>query len=122
MAANKMTRPAFQSVELDPIDLRLGAKAIEKGIPTLVTAKAETKEAEDAVRQIAALSPRERQVLSALMLGHSNKDVAVDLGISLRTVEIHRARMMERLGVQHLSKAVLIAAKAKLVLHRTEGR
>jgi two-component system response regulator FixJ len=85
-------------------------------------AVSETKEAEDAVRQIAALSPRERQVLSALMLGHSNKDVAVDLGISLRTVEIHRARMMERLGVQHLSQAVLIAAKAKLVLHRTEGR
>jgi FixJ family two-component response regulator len=56
------------------------------------------------------------------MLGQMNKDVAVDLGISLRAVEIHRARMMEGLNVQRLSQAALVAAKAESVLHTTNGR
>jgi hypothetical protein len=41
MQAPKPTRPAFQSLELDPIDVRLDAKAAEKGIPTLVAPKAQ---------------------------------------------------------------------------------
>ena len=44
--ATKINRPAFQSVELDPIDLRLEAKAVEMGIPTLVSHKAEMSDAE----------------------------------------------------------------------------
>ena len=44
MTAYKPLKPAFQSVELDPIDLRLEAKAVEKGIPTLVTQKLEATE------------------------------------------------------------------------------
>jgi len=47
MATQKTMRPAFQSVELDPIDARLEAKAAEKGIPTLVTPKAEPPVAEE---------------------------------------------------------------------------
>ena len=41
MTTPKLARPAFQSIELDPIDARLEARAAEKGIPTLVTPKAE---------------------------------------------------------------------------------
>ena len=41
MTSAKAVRPAFQSIELDPIDARLEAKAAEKGIPTLVTPKTE---------------------------------------------------------------------------------
>ncbi len=40
MSTQKNIRPVFQSLELDPIDVRLDAKAVEKGIPTLVTPKA----------------------------------------------------------------------------------
>jgi len=47
MATQKTMRPAFQSVELDPIDARLEAKAAEKGIPTLVMPKAEPVIAEE---------------------------------------------------------------------------
>jgi hypothetical protein len=42
MTLAKAVRPAFQSIELDPIDARLEARAAEKGIPTLVTPKTET--------------------------------------------------------------------------------
>ncbi len=64
------------------------------------------------------LSQRERQVLVALAAGNSNKIIAHDLGISIRTVEMHRAGMMERLGVRtfaealHLSVAGNLAASA----------
>ena len=56
------------------------------------------REIADAVRRIATLSPREREVLDQLMAGRPNKLIAYHLGISVRTVEVHRARMMERLG------------------------
>src|SRR5208337_2523323 len=57
--ATPRLRPAFQSVELDPIDARLEAKAVEKGIPTLVTTKAEEPlEEEVAPVEPAAAVPR----------------------------------------------------------------
>jgi C4-dicarboxylate-specific signal transduction histidine kinase len=68
----------------------------------------------DAARRIAALSPREQQVLDALLAGRPNKMIAYDLGLSVRTVEVHRARMMERLGVRQLSEAIRLAIMAKL--------
>ena len=46
-----------------------------------------------AAKLIAKLSPRERQVLDALVAGRSTKQMAYDLGISARTVEVHRARL-----------------------------
>lgn len=62
---------------------------------------------------IDTLSPRERQVLNSLVAGHPNKVIAFDLGISVRTVEVHRARMMNRLGVRQLAEAVRLAVLAK---------
>ena len=52
---------------------------------------------------IAALPPREREVLDGLLAGGTNKIIARDLGLSPRTVEAHRARIMERLGAQKSS-------------------
>jgi two-component system response regulator FixJ len=62
--------------------------------------------ATQAVEQIAALTPRERQVLDLLAEGKPNKAIAYELGLSPRTVEACRARMMSRLGVRSLSEAV----------------
>jgi two-component system, LuxR family, response regulator FixJ len=67
----------------------------------------------EAAGLITGLSPREREVLEALMAGHANKVIAFDLGISVRTVEVHRARMMERLGTKQLAEAVRLAVMAK---------
>jgi two-component system response regulator FixJ len=64
--------------------------------------------------QLNALTPRERDVLDGLVDGHSNKVVAYDLGISPRTVEIHRANLMTKLGVSSLSEALRIAFAARL--------
>jgi two-component system response regulator FixJ len=63
---------------------------------------------------IETLTPRERQVLEALVAGHPNKVIAFDLGISVRTVEVHRSRMMDRLAVRQFAEAVRLAVLAKL--------
>ncbi len=66
----------------------------------------------EARSRIVALSPRERAVLEGLLAGGTNKTIARTLGLSPRTVEIHRARVMEALGVRTLPEAVLIATAA----------
>ena len=63
---------------------------------------------------MATLSPRERQVLDALVAGRPSKVIAHDLGISIRTVEVHRARMLERLGTRRLAEAIRLAVLAGL--------
>jgi two-component system, LuxR family, response regulator FixJ len=71
-------------------------------------------QAVDSAQRIAKLSPREREVLDALVAGAPNKVIAFDLGLSVRTVEVHRARMMERLGTRQLAEAIRIAVLATL--------
>jgi two-component system response regulator FixJ len=68
----------------------------------------------DAVRRVATLSPREREVLDGLLGGQPNKLIAYHLGISVRTVEVHRARMMERLGVRQLAEVIRLGVIARL--------
>lgn len=64
-------------------------------------------------REIAAraatLSAREREVMDLVVAGHPNKVVAHRLGIAVRTVEIHRARVMDKLGARNLSELVRMA-------------
>lgn len=68
----------------------------------------------EAQRMIDSLSPRERDVLDGLVEGRANKTIAIDLGISPRTVEIYRANVMTKLQARSLSevvrKALLVGA------------
>ena len=64
--------------------------------------------------RIATLSPREREVLDWLAEGRSNKAIARELAISPRTVEIHRANMMHKLGASHAAQAVRLRIEAHL--------
>jgi len=60
------------------------------------------------VRDVSSLTPRERQVLAEIMAGASNKVAGRKLGISPRTIEVHRARIMEKLGVKNACDLVRI--------------
>ena len=61
------------------------------------------------------LSRREREVVSFLGQGKSNKEIAGFLGISVRTIETHRARIMFKLGLHSISELVLFAVRNKIV-------
>ena len=67
-----------------------------------------------ATERMARLSPRERQVLEGIAVGRPSKLIAYDLGISVRTVEVHRAHMLDRLGVRNMAEAIRIAVMATL--------
>jgi two-component system response regulator FixJ len=69
--------------------------------------------AEASVR-LAALTPRERDVLDGMVLGRPNKLIAFDLSIATRTVEVHRANLMEKLSARSLSDVLRIAFAAGL--------
>lgn len=68
----------------------------------------------EARQRISHLSKREREVLDWLAEGNSNKAIARALNISPRTVEIHRANMMEKLGTHHSAEAVRLRIEAQL--------
>lgn len=66
----------------------------------------------EAQEQVARLTRREREVLERLVAGRPNKVIAFELGMSPRTVEKHRARVMEKLGARSLSQVVRTALAA----------
>ncbi len=60
------------------------------------------------IRGFNQLTPRERQVLQLISNGQSNKEAGRDLGISPRTIEVHRARVMEKLGARNTADLMRI--------------
>lgn len=108
---------AMKAGAVDFIEKPYSDDALVVAIETALKAGAANGRTDDiaaAAALIGTLSPRERQVLEALVAGHPNKVVAFDLGISVRTVEVHRARMMQRLGVRQFAEAVRLSVLASL--------
>ena len=62
--------------------------------------------------KIATLTPREREVLSHVVAGRLNKQIAGELGTVEKTIKVHRSRMMEKLGVRTVADLVRLAEKA----------
>ena len=108
--AQNILASAQAPVHLSNGDTPEAIRAIEGRIKALSSAV----EILEAIDRIASLSPREREVLDGLVIGSSNKQIAYDLQISARTVEVHRARMLERLGVRGLGEAVRLSVMASL--------
>ncbi|MBW8784672.1 MAG: response regulator transcription factor [Novosphingobium sp.] len=97
-----------------PFEKSVLMSALDAGFGYLEQAGRHRGRMDEAQAKLGILTPREREVLEGLVRGHPNKTIAYDLGISARTVEIHRANVMSKLGVASLSEALRIAFAAGL--------
>lgn len=113
IAVRAMKAGAVDFIE-KPFEKAALLEAIEAGFARLDNAGAQAAKAEEAAVILQALTARERDVLEGLAKGLPNKTIAYDLGISPRTVEVHRANLMIKLGVRSLSDALRIAFAAGL--------
>ena len=103
-----------------PFDDDLFLAAVRAALDRRTKDKQREADKADIQSKLAAISPRERQVLEGLVAGRPNKAIAFDLGISPRTVEIYRANVMTKMGATSLSGLVRMALVAG-VLDPTEG-
>ena len=88
--------------------------ALEQGCARLDDREHAFRTAEAAKIRINALTDREREILAGLAAGLPNKSIAYDLGISPRTVEVHRANIMAKLAARSLSDVLRLAFAAGL--------
>jgi two-component system response regulator FixJ len=112
LAVQAMKAGAVDFIE-KPFEKAVLLSAIEHGVDRIRKSAANQDRADEATVRLQALTPREREVLDGLAKGLPNKTIAYDLGISPRTVEIHRANVMSKLGVRSLSEALRIAFAAQ---------
>lgn len=104
MGAIEFLEKPFEEAEL--------FEALDRAFEILDAHASSGAEKADAEARIAALSGRELELLQALVNGRANKQIAGDLGISIRTVEMHRASLMRKLQAKSLAEAVLLATAA----------
>ena len=108
-AVDFLEKPFSAAVVLDSIALALSQLAT-----TEVQDRTQDAFGRSAAGRLTQLSPREREVLQGLLTGLPNKSIGYELGISARTVEIHRARVMEKMGARSLSELVRMSLAAGL--------
>jgi FixJ family two-component response regulator len=105
MAVEAMQQGAFDFLQKPFRDQDL-IDRIQRALAKDQTNRAELKERGRTRERFESLTPREREVLTLVTSGKPNKVMAGDLGVSQRTVEIHRARVMEKMAASSLAQLV----------------
>jgi two-component system response regulator FixJ len=125
MSAREELQLAIEAMKLGALDflslppnrevLALALSPAWKALDHAIEAGAVRREARE---RLSRLTAREIDVSLALLNGGSNKTIANEFGISVRTVEMHRAHIMAKLGVRSLAEAALLATQAGIDLGR----
>jgi len=109
-------RSALKSGAVDFLEKPVDPAALLAAVRTALDADAARRrtalEAEGARQRLSVLTARERQVMELVAKGCHNREIAETLGISPRTVEVHKARVMEKLQVQSVPELVRIVLRA----------
>jgi two-component system response regulator FixJ len=108
LAVRAMKAGAVDFIE-KPFDDELLLASVRRACELRGRKQDEAALADSARSRLEGLTPREREVLTLLVAGKPNKIIAFELGISPRTVEIHRAHLMEKMQVKSLSELVRLA-------------
>lgn len=106
MAVEAIKRGAFDFIEKPFLDADL-IERVNSALSRSEATAAKQFEIESTRALIATLSSRELQVMDMVIEGKLNKTIAYDLDISIKTVEAHRARVMDKLGVKSLAQLVV---------------
>lgn len=103
-------RAAFRANAVDFLEKPLQEdqliRAIEEAFSRQTDKRQNTQAQTAYIEREATLTPREREVMLLVVAGRHNREIALDLGISTRTVEVHKGRMMEKLGVGSVAELV----------------
>ena len=111
LAVRAMKAGAVDFIE-KPFDDELLLQSLKRALERGKENRGQASLAQAAAARIALLTERERQVLERLVAGQANKVIAYELDISPRTVEIHRAHVMEKMQAKSLSDVVRLALAA----------
>ena len=111
MAVKAMKLGAVDFIE-KPFDAHVMLTAIRTALRSSRAKVVKSAIDPDLASHIERLTPREREVLEHLVAGGSNKEIGLKLGISPRTVEIHRARLMEKMAADNLAQLIRMALDA----------
>ena len=111
LAVRAMKAGAIDFIE-KPFDGEFMLESVRRAIALSQPTRSEAALAQTAESRIGLLTARERQVLEQLVAGRSNKIIAYELDISPRTVEIHRAHLMEKMQAKSLSEVIRMALAA----------
>src|SRR5471030_2121860 len=108
-----MARAAFKADAVDFLekpfdDVKLIA-AIDEALARARSVHSEQQRRSRSVNLLSELTPREREVMQLVVLGRHNREIGPALGISVRTVEVHKARLMSKLGVDNVADLVRIS-------------
>lgn len=107
-AVQAMKNGAANFIE-KPLNIETLLESIETVVSGLSNNPRPPVPQEEVMRRISSLTNREREVLDHLVLGKINKQIANDLGISRRTVEVHRARLQRKMGARSLADLIRLA-------------
>ncbi len=113
LAVRAMREGAFDFIE-KPFDDEFLLKRLREAISFDIDQRADDQKVREAREQLTSLTAREKQVMSYVVAGKLNKQIAAELGISAKTVENHRARVMDKMGVKGLAELVHIANLLKM--------
>lgn len=86
-------------------------RAIEQALARALREQDARAEVEDIQSRIDSLTPREREVMERVIAGMLNKQIAFDLGTVEKTIKVHRARVMDKMGVESVAELVRLAEK-----------
>jgi FixJ family two-component response regulator len=95
-----------------PVESRQLLAAIERAIEMDQKVRESQKDLALINSRISALTPRERQVLTHVVAGRLNKQIAAELGIVEKTIKLHRGRMMRKMGVRTVADLVRMVERA----------
>lgn len=107
-AVRAMKLGAFDFIE-KPFSTQLLLDRIQQAIEADEEARRVAAERSELAQRLARLTRREREVMERMVTGRSNRQIAEELGLSQKTVEFHRANVMQKLGADSLAETVRIA-------------